>query len=128
MSLWDRGSPPLASAVCLPSAVVRRLHGASTGGILRGRCRRRTWTWCGGCFKRLPTGASMPWTSSWTPDIDWRAAEGAVDDVGEMHGPVAVRKGRAGAGVPEHRRSPRSRGAVGVGDVAGGRGDGASNL
>jgi len=34
----------------------------------------------------------MPWTSSWTPDIDWRAAEGAVDDVGEMHGPVAVRR------------------------------------
>jgi len=26
------------------------------------------------------------------PDIDWRAAEGAVDDVGEMHGPVAVRR------------------------------------
>jgi ketosteroid isomerase-like protein len=28
----------------------------------------------------------------WDPDIDWRAAEGAVDDVGEMHGPVAVRR------------------------------------
>jgi ketosteroid isomerase-like protein len=26
------------------------------------------------------------------PDIVWRAAEGAVDDVGEMHGPVAVRR------------------------------------
>src|SRR5512132_4601183 len=26
------------------------------------------------------------------PDIDWRAAEGAIDDVGEMHGPVAVRR------------------------------------
>ena len=25
-------------------------------------------------------------------DIDWRAAEGALDDVGEMHGPVAVRR------------------------------------
>src|SRR5215211_437703 len=25
------------------------------------------------------------------PDIDWRAAEGAIDDVGEMHGRVAVR-------------------------------------
>ena len=28
----------------------------------------------------------------WDPDIDWRAAEGAVDDVGEMHGQVAVRR------------------------------------
>jgi ketosteroid isomerase-like protein len=26
------------------------------------------------------------------PDIDWRAAEGAIDDVGEMHGPDAVRR------------------------------------
>jgi ketosteroid isomerase-like protein len=26
------------------------------------------------------------------PDVDWRAAEGAVDDVGEMHGPDAVRR------------------------------------
>jgi len=26
------------------------------------------------------------------PDINWRAAEGAVDDVGEMHGAVAVRR------------------------------------
>jgi len=25
------------------------------------------------------------------PDINWRAAEGAIDDVGEMHGRVAVR-------------------------------------
>jgi ketosteroid isomerase-like protein len=28
----------------------------------------------------------------WDPDIDWRAAEGALDDVGELHGPVAVRR------------------------------------
>ena len=28
----------------------------------------------------------------WDPDINWRAAEGAIDDVGEMHGPVAVRR------------------------------------
>ena len=28
----------------------------------------------------------------WDADIDWRAAEGAIDDVGEMHGPVAVRR------------------------------------
>src|SRR5215212_4599422 len=28
----------------------------------------------------------------WDPDIDWQAAEGAIDDVGEMHGPVAVRR------------------------------------
>ena len=28
----------------------------------------------------------------WDPDITWRAAEGAIDDVGEMHGPEAVRR------------------------------------
>jgi ketosteroid isomerase-like protein len=28
----------------------------------------------------------------WDPDIDWRAAEGAIDDVGEMRGPIAVRR------------------------------------
>src|ERR1700704_1990317 len=28
----------------------------------------------------------------WDPDLDWRAAEGAIDDVGEMHGPVVVRR------------------------------------
>ena len=28
----------------------------------------------------------------WDPEIDWRAAEGAIDDVGEMHGQVAVRR------------------------------------
>lgn len=27
----------------------------------------------------------------WDPDIDWRAAEGAIDDFGEMHGKAAVR-------------------------------------
>jgi ketosteroid isomerase-like protein len=28
----------------------------------------------------------------WDPDINWRAAEGAIDDVGEMHGSEAVRR------------------------------------
>src|SRR5829696_6594608 len=28
----------------------------------------------------------------WDADITWRAAEGAPDDVGEMHGPEAVRR------------------------------------
>jgi len=28
----------------------------------------------------------------WDPAINWRAAEGAIDDVGELHGPVAVRR------------------------------------
>src|SRR5438105_1414088 len=28
----------------------------------------------------------------WDPDIVWRAAEGAIDDVGDMHGQVAVRR------------------------------------
>ena len=27
----------------------------------------------------------------WHPDINWRAIEGAPDDVGEMHGPEAAR-------------------------------------
>jgi ketosteroid isomerase-like protein len=28
----------------------------------------------------------------WDPEINWRAAEGALDDVGEMHGTAAVRR------------------------------------
>ena len=28
----------------------------------------------------------------WDPDIVWRAAQGAIDDIGEIHGPVAVRR------------------------------------
>ena len=31
-------------------------------------------------------------TEFWDPEIDWRAIEGAPDDVGEMHGPEAVRR------------------------------------
>ena len=42
--------------------------------------------------KRLLTGASDAMAEFWDPDIVWRAAEGAIDDVGEMHGPVAVRR------------------------------------
>jgi ketosteroid isomerase-like protein len=30
-------------------------------------------------------------TTFWDADISWRAIEGAPDDVGEMHGPEAVR-------------------------------------
>jgi ketosteroid isomerase-like protein len=28
----------------------------------------------------------------WDPDIEWRAAEGEIDDAGELHGPEAVRR------------------------------------
>ena len=28
----------------------------------------------------------------WDPDIVWLAAQGAIDDIGEIHGPVAVRR------------------------------------
>jgi ketosteroid isomerase-like protein len=28
----------------------------------------------------------------WHPDINWRAAEGEIDDAGELHGPEAVRR------------------------------------
>ena len=30
--------------------------------------------------------------SFWHPDIEWRAVEGAPDDVGEMHGREALRR------------------------------------
>ena len=31
------------------------------------------------------------WATFWHPDINWRAIEGALDDIGVMHGPDAMR-------------------------------------
>ena len=43
-------------------------------------------------FQAFADGGLDAMAEFWDPDIDWRAAEGAIDDVGEMHGPVAVRR------------------------------------
>lgn len=43
-------------------------------------------------FQAFTDGGLDAYAEFWDPDIDYRAAEGAIDDVGEMHGPVAVRR------------------------------------
>lgn len=43
-------------------------------------------------FQAFNDGGLDAYAEFWDPDIDYRAAEGAIDDVGEMHGPVAVRR------------------------------------
>jgi uncharacterized protein len=43
-------------------------------------------------FEAFADGGLDAMAEFWDPDINWRAAEGAIDDVGEMHGPVAVRR------------------------------------
>ncbi len=43
-------------------------------------------------LQALADGGLDAMAEFWDPDIVWRAAEGAVDDVGEMHGRVAVRR------------------------------------
>jgi ketosteroid isomerase-like protein len=43
-------------------------------------------------FQAFADGGLDAMAEYWDPDIDWRAAEGALDDVGEMHGRVAVRR------------------------------------
>ena len=45
-----------------------------------------------GGFQAFADGGLDAMAEFWDPDIDWRAAEGAIDDVGEMHGAVAVRR------------------------------------
>jgi ketosteroid isomerase-like protein len=45
-----------------------------------------------GMLQAFADGGLDAMAEFWNPDIDWRAAEGAIDDVGEMHGPVAVRR------------------------------------
>lgn len=45
-----------------------------------------------GAFEAFVEGGLDAMAEFWDPDIDWRAAEGAIDDVGEMHGLVAVRR------------------------------------
>jgi ketosteroid isomerase-like protein len=45
-----------------------------------------------GMLQAFADGGLDAMAEFWDPDIDWRAAEGAIDDVGEMDGPVAVRR------------------------------------
>jgi len=42
-------------------------------------------------WKAFAAGGLDAVTEFWDPEIDWRAIEGAPDDVGEMHGREAVR-------------------------------------
>ena len=43
-------------------------------------------------WKAFAAGGLDAVTEVWDPEIDWRAIEGAPDDVGEMHGREAVRR------------------------------------
>ncbi len=43
-------------------------------------------------FKAFAEGGLDALAEFWHPDINWRAIEGAVDDVGEMHGTAAARR------------------------------------
>ena len=43
-------------------------------------------------FQAFADGGLDAMAEFWDPDIEWRAAEGAIDDAGEMHGPQAVRR------------------------------------
>jgi uncharacterized protein len=43
-------------------------------------------------FKAFADGGLDALAEFWHPDINWRAMEGALDDVGEMHGTAAARR------------------------------------
>src|SRR5256885_9071217 len=43
-------------------------------------------------FRALARGGVASAAGFWHPDINWRAMEGAPDDVGEMHGAGAARR------------------------------------
>ena len=43
-------------------------------------------------LQRAADGGVDAMAEFWDPDINWRAAEGAIDDAGELHGPEAVRR------------------------------------
>jgi ketosteroid isomerase-like protein len=43
-------------------------------------------------FETLGRGGLDAVADFWHPDIEWRAAEGAADDVGVMKGPAALRR------------------------------------
>jgi ketosteroid isomerase-like protein len=43
-------------------------------------------------LKRLTDGGVDAIAEFWDPGIEWRAAEGEIDDAGEMHGREAVRR------------------------------------
>jgi ketosteroid isomerase-like protein len=43
-------------------------------------------------FEAFVRGGLDAMEEYWDPDIDWRAMEGAPDDVGEIRGPAAMRR------------------------------------
>jgi ketosteroid isomerase-like protein len=43
-------------------------------------------------FEAWNSGGLDALAEFWDPDINWRAAEGAIDDAGELHGPEALRR------------------------------------
>jgi uncharacterized protein len=43
-------------------------------------------------FPAYEQGGLDAWAEFWHPDISWRAAEGALDDVGVFHGHEAMRR------------------------------------
>jgi uncharacterized protein len=43
-------------------------------------------------FPAYEQGGLDAWAEFWHPDISWRAAEGALDDVGVFHGHDAMRR------------------------------------
>ena len=43
-------------------------------------------------LQRAADGGVDAMAEFWDPDINWRAAEGAIDDAGELHGHEAVRR------------------------------------
>ena len=45
-----------------------------------------------GSLKAFAHGGIDAMAEYWDPDINWRAIEGAPDDVGEMHGRAAMRR------------------------------------
>ena len=45
-----------------------------------------------GMLQAFADGGLDAMAEFWDPDIVWRAAEGAIDDLGEMHGLAAVRR------------------------------------
>ena len=102
-----------------PGSTSRRMPGVQRG--LCGLPRRRL----GGLPLRSRASSSTPGTASCSCFANPGAArEAACDELaiaGRLHAPR--REDRPRTRVPRPRRGPRSRGAVGVGDVAGERGD-----
>ena len=70
--------------------VIVGLGGNDAISGVRGRCRRRTWS-REAAFVAYARGGLDAVGGHWTDDIDYRAAEGAIDDHGPIHGKDALR-------------------------------------